>query len=226
LQETGAQKRAVIVGVREAMRTERVAAFSDGVIAIAITLMALELPKPDGASWQALRADAPVLLAYVLSFVYLGIYWNNHHHMLSAVSRVSGSVLWANLHLLFWLSLIPFVTEWISEENFARIPTGAYGVVLLLAAVAYWILQNRLLQAQGPDRRLSAAVGRDVKGKLSPALYVAGILLTFVSRWVGLAVYVIVALMWLVPDRRVERLLTHEAASTGEGEDNPTTARD
>jgi uncharacterized membrane protein len=192
------------------MRTERLAAFSDGVIAIAITVMALELPKPDGASWDALRADAPVLLAYLLSFVYLGIYWNNHHHMLAAVSRVSGSVLWANLHLLFWLSLVPFVTGWISEERFAPIPTGAYGFVLLLAAVAYWILQNRLLRAQGPDLRLRAAVGRDLKGKLSPALYIAGILLTFASQWLGLAVYVIVALIWLIPDRRVERLLADE----------------
>jgi uncharacterized membrane protein len=192
------------------MRTDRLAAFSDGVIAIAITVMALELPKPDGASWDALRADAPVLLAYLLSFVYLGIYWNNHHHMLAAVSRVTGSVLWANLHLLFWLSLVPFVTGWISEEHFEPIPTGAYGFVLLLSAIAYWILEDRLLRAQGPDSRLRAAVGRDLKAKLSPALYIAGILLTLADQWLGLAVYVIVALMWLVPDRRVERMLARE----------------
>src|SRR5690349_6787701 len=153
--------------------------------------MVLELHTPAGTSWHALGHELPVLLAYLLSFVYLGIYWNNHHHMLAAVSRVSGSVLWANLHLLFWLSLVPFVTGWISEEHFAPIPTGAYGFVLLLAAVAYWILQNRLLHAQGPDLRLRAAVGRDLKGKLSPALYTAGILLTFASQWLGLAVYVV-----------------------------------
>jgi uncharacterized membrane protein len=192
------------------MRTGRVEAFSDAVIAIAITVMVLELPKPEGASWSALGRDAPVLLAYLLSFVYLGIYWNNHHHMLAAVSRVSGAVLWANLHLLFWLSLVPFLTGWMSETGFATAPTATYGISLLLSAIAYTVLQAALLRAQGPGSRLSAAVGRDMKGKLSLLLYCLGIVLSFVTPLAGLAVYVIVALMWFVPDRRVERMLDHE----------------
>ncbi|MDQ1513403.1 MAG: potassium channel family protein [Microbacteriaceae bacterium] len=194
------------------MRTARVEAFSDGVIAILITVMVLELHIPKSPSWEALGEDVPVLLAYLLSFVYLGIYWNNHHHMLAAVSRVSGGVLWANLHLLFWLSLVPFTTAWMSENGFATIPTAVYGMVLLLAAIAYFVLQGTLLRAQGPGSRLAAAVGRDLKGKLSPALYCAGIGLSFVNQWLGIAVYVALAVMWFVPDRRVEReLISHHA---------------
>jgi uncharacterized membrane protein len=189
--------------------TGRIEAFSDGVIAILITIMVLELHTPRSPSWEALAEDLPVLLAYLLSFVYLGIYWNNHHHMLAAVSRVSGAVLWANLHLLFWLSLVPFVTAWMSENGFATIPTAVYGLVLLLSAVAYYVLQGTLLRAQGRGSRLAAAVGRDLKGKLSPWLYCVGIALSFLNQWLGIAVYVVVALIWLVPDRRVEREITH-----------------
>lgn len=190
------------------MSKDRLEAFSDGVIAILITIMVLELRRPDGTTWSALRADLPVLLAYVLSFIYLGIYWNNHHHMLAAVHRVSGTALWANLHLLFWLSLVPFVTAWMSENHFPTVPTAVYGVVLLAAALAYYILQTTLLHVEGKGSTLAAAIGADVKGKASPLLYCLGIGLTFANRWLGIAVYVIVALIWLVPDRRVEHVLT------------------
>ena len=190
------------------MPKTRLETFSDGVIAILITIMVLELHTPAGTSWHALRHELPVLLAYVLSFVYLGIYWNNHHHMLAAVSRVSGATLWANLHLLFWLSLIPFSTAWMSENHFPPTPTAVYGVVLLAAAIAYLILQTTLLHAEGEQSRLRAALGSDLKGKISPLLYCLGIALSFVEPWIGLAVYVAVALMWLVPDPRVERHLT------------------
>jgi len=193
------------------MRTGRVEAFSDGVIAILITVMVLELHVPSEPTWKALTAELPVLLAYLLSFVYLGIYWNNHHHMLAAVSRVSGGVLWANLHLLFWLSLVPFVTAWMSETGFATVPTAAYGIVLLLAALAFTLLKNTLLRAQGGDSRLRTAIGRDLKGKVSPILYTVGIGLSFVAEWLGIAAYVLVALIWLVPDRRVERTLGQAA---------------
>ena len=180
-------------------------AFSDGVIAILITIMVLELRTPVGTSWHALGHELPVLLAYALSFVYLGIYWNNHHHMLAAVSRVTGGAMWANLHLLFWLSLIPFSTAWMSEHRFPSVPTAVYGIVLLCAALAYYILQTTLLRAGGESSVLRTAIGSDVKGKISPLLYCLGIGLSFVDRWLALAVYVGVALMWLVPDRRVER---------------------
>src|SRR6201987_2796449 len=186
----------------------RVEAFSDGVIAILITIMVLELHTPAGTSWHALAHELAVLLAYVLSFVYLGIYWNNHHHMLAAVSRVSGATLWANLNLLFWLSLVPFTTAWMSEHHFPPIPTATYGIVLLAAATAYYILQTTLLRAEGEHSKLHAAIGRDLKGKISPLLYCLAIGLAFVDRRLSLAVYVAVALMWLVPDRRVERHLT------------------
>jgi uncharacterized membrane protein len=186
----------------------RLETFSDGVIAILITIMVLELHTPSGTSWHALRHELPVLLAYVLSFVYLGIYWNNHHHMLAAASRVSGATLWANLHLLFWLSLVPFGTAWMSEHHFPATPTAVYGVVLLAAAIAYLILQTTLLRAEGEHSRLRAALGSDFKGKISPLLYCLGIGLSFVDPWIGLALYVVVALIWLVPDRRVERHLT------------------
>ncbi len=189
------------------MTKARLETFSDGVIAILITIMVLELHTPAGTSWHALGHELPVLLAYVLSFVYLGIYWNNHHHMLAAVSHVSGATLWANLHLLFWLSLIPFSTAWMSEHRFPSIPTAIYGVVLLAAAIAYFVLQTTLVRAEGEQSRLRAAVGSDVKGKISPVLYAIGIALAFVNRWLGLAMYVAVAILWLVPDRRVERHL-------------------
>ncbi len=189
------------------MSKERLQAFSDGVLAILITIMVLELRTPDGTDWQALRHELPVLLAYVLSFVYLGIYWNNHHHMLSAVRRVSGGTLWANLHLLFWLSLVPFTTAWMSENDFPTIPVAVYGITLLAAGIAYYILQTVLLRADVEGSLLATAVGRDVKGRGSPLVYSAGIGLSFVNRWVGIALYVLVALVWLVPDRRVERVL-------------------
>jgi uncharacterized membrane protein len=194
----------------------RLEAFSDGVIAILITIMVLELHTPSGTSWQALRHELPALLTYALSFVYLGIYWNNHHHMLAAASRVSGGVLWANMHLLFWLSLIPFSTAWMSEHRFPPTPTAFYGIVLLAASIAYLILQTTLLRAEGEDSRLRVALGSDVKGKASAILYCCGIALTFANRWIGLAVYVAVALIWLVPDRRVERSLTAVSAGPGE----------
>ncbi len=189
------------------MSKTRLEAFSDGVIAILITIMVLELRIPHGASWQALRPLLPVFLTYVLSFVILGIYWNNHHHMLHAAERISGKVLWANQHLLFWLSLVPFVTGWMGENHFAPLPTAAYGVVLLLASVAYYILARTLVAAQGPHSRLAAAMGSDTKGKLSTGLYVAAIPLAFVNQWIADAIYVFVALMWLVPDRRIEAKL-------------------
>jgi uncharacterized membrane protein len=193
----------------------RLEAFSDGVIAILITIMVLELHIPEQTSWHALAHELPVLSAYALSFVYVGIYWNNHHHMLAAASRVSGGALWANLHLLFWLSLVPFSTAWMSEHRFPPVPTAVYGIVLLAAAIAYYLLQLTLLRVEGPASRLRAALGRDVKGKISPPLYCLGIGLSFLDRWLGIAVYVVVALMWLVPDRRLERHLTAGPPATG-----------
>jgi uncharacterized membrane protein len=190
------------------MPTGRLEAFSDGVIAILITIMVLELHIPAGTSWHALGHKLPALLAYVLSFVYLGIYWNNHHHMLAAASRVSGAALWANLHLLFWLSLIPFTTAWMSEHRFPSVPTAVYGIVLLAAAIAYLLLQTMLVRAEGERSQLRAALGPDVKGKISALLYCLAIAAAFADRWLALAVYVAVALIWLVPDRRVERRLT------------------
>ncbi|HEX4427996.1 MAG TPA: TMEM175 family protein [Frankiaceae bacterium] len=190
------------------MSKDRLQAFSDGVIAILITIMVLELHTPKGTDWHALREELPVLLAYVLSFVFIGIYWNNHHHMLSAVNRISGASLWANQHLLFWLSLVPFVTAWMSENHFPPVPVGVYGFVLLAAGVAYYVLQQTLLRAAPDGSMLADAIGRDLKGKLSPLFYCVGIGLTIVNRWLGIAVYIGVALMWLVPDRRVERVLS------------------
>jgi uncharacterized membrane protein len=194
----------------------RLEAFSDGVIAILITIMVLELHIPGGTSWHALGHELPALLAYVLSFVYLGIYWNNHHHMMAAVSRVSGAAMWANLHLLFWLSLVPFSTAWMSEHRFPSVPTAVYGIVLLAAAIGYYVLQMTLLRAEGEHSRLRVAIGSDVKGKISPALYCLGIGLAFANRWAAVAVYVGVALMWLVPDRRVERHLARAPAEPGD----------
>jgi uncharacterized membrane protein len=200
------------------MPTRRAEAFSDGVIAILITVMVLELRTPHGTTWSALRDSVPLLLTYLLSFVYLGIYWNNHHHLLMATERVTGLVLWANLHLLFWLSLIPFTTGWLGENEFAATPAAAYGIVLLAAALAYFGLQTAIIRVQGTDSALARAVGRDLKGKASPLLYALGIGLAAVDRWLSVAVYVIVALMWLIPDRRVERILT---AGPGEQADAP-----
>ena len=185
----------------------RLEAFSDGVIAIIITIMVLELKAPEGHSLSALVPLAPVLLSYVLSFVYVGIYWNNHHHMLSVCHRVSGSALWANLHLLFWLSLFPFTTAWMGENYLAPGPTAAYGAVLLMAAVAYWILEQALIVADGKDSVLRGAIGSDWKGKSSPALYLIGVALTFWRPWVAQLIYVLAALMWLVPDRRIEKIV-------------------
>jgi len=189
----------------------RLEAFSDGVLAIVITIMVLELKVPHDPSLSAVSALLPVFLSYVLSFVYVGIYWNNHHHMLHACTRVTGNILWANLHLLFWLSLLPFVTGWMGENHFAPIPSALYGLVLLCAAVAYWILQQVIIASQGDDSPLRRAVGNDWKGKLSPLLYIGAITLTFFLPWAGQLIYVGVALLWLVPDRRIERTLTHAA---------------
>ena len=189
------------------MPKSRLEAFSDAVIAIVITIMVLELTIPHGTGYAALRPLVPVFFAYLLSFVNLGIYWNNHHHMLFATQRINGSILWANLHLLFWLSLFPFATGWMGENGFASVPTAAYGVVSLLAAIAYFILQTAIIAELGPNSTLAAALGRDLKGKSSPILYIAAIPLAFVSRWIALALYVFVALMWLVPDRRIESML-------------------
>jgi uncharacterized membrane protein len=189
------------------MSKGRLEAFSDGVIAILITIMVLELKVPEGTEWSALVPLIPALLTYLLSFVFLGIYWNNHHHMLQAAHRINGKVLWANLHLLFWLSLVPFVTGWMGENHFAPLPTAVYGFVLLMAAVAFTILQSVLVAAQGPDSRLAAALGSDTKGKVSLALYMAAIPLAFVNQWISDALYVAVALLWLVPDPRIESKL-------------------
>jgi uncharacterized membrane protein len=194
------------------MTKNRLEAFSDGVLAIVITIMVLEMKVPAHADQLAdLRPILPVFLSYVLSFVYLGIYWNNHHHLLHATVRTSGGILWANLHLLFWLSLIPFVTGWMGENSFAPVPTALYGVVLLLSAVAYWVLQRAILVRQGNDSVLATAIGRDVKGRISPVLYLVAIPSAFASPWIAGGLYVLVALMWLVPDKRIERAL--EAAS-------------
>jgi uncharacterized membrane protein len=189
----------------------RLEAFSDGVIAIIITIMVLELKVPSGHALSDLLPLAPVLLGYVLSFVYVGIYWNNHHHMLSTSHRVSGAVLWANLHLLFWLSLFPFTTAWMGESYLAVPPTAAYGVVLLMAAIAYWILQQTLISADGSASVLRRAIGSDWKGKVSPLLYVTGIALTFWRPWSAQLVYVFTALLWLIPDRRIENELGSKA---------------
>ena len=199
------------------MTKGRMEAFSDGVIAIIITIMVLELKVPHGADLGALRPLLPVFSSYALSFVYLAIYWNNHHHLLHAASRVSGAILWANLHLLFWLSLVPFVTHWMGETRFAPAPTAVYGVVLLLAAIAYWILQGRILASEGCDSVLAAALGRDLKGKISPVLYLIAIGVAFVQEWLAGAIYVLVALMWLVPDRRIERALAEARQAAGAG---------
>jgi len=187
------------------MKKGRLEAFSDGVIAILITIMVLELRRPEGATWESLVARVPILLIYVLSFVFLGIYWNNHHHLLQATERINGRVLWANLQLLFWLSLTPFAMAWMGEYPKAALPTAVYGFVLLCAGIAYLILQHEIVAAQGPQSKLRAVLGRDLKGNLSAALYALGIVLAFVDHWIAKAIYVLVALVWFIPDSRIER---------------------
>jgi uncharacterized membrane protein len=192
----------------------RLEAFSDGVIAIIITIMVLEMKVPHGTEFASLRPLWPVFLSYVLSYVNLGIYWNNHHHLLHATERVSGNVLWANLHLLFWLSLFPFVTAWMGENHFAAAPTAVYGVVMLMAAIAYWILLHTILAVHGRHSLLAEAVGPDIKGKLSPLLYLIAIPSAFIREWIAGTLYVVVALMWLIPDRRIERRVASAPTST------------
>jgi uncharacterized membrane protein len=187
----------------------RLEAFSDGVIAILITVMVLEFKVPPEADWQALRALGPTFFTYILSYVFLGIYWSNHHHMLHATARINGKILWANLHLLFWLSLVPLATGWMGEHHFASLPAALYGTLLLASAIAYKILQDQIVRLEGPDSKLARAVGRDVKGKISPVLYLVAIPLAFVQRWAALGIYVLVAIMWLVPDPRIESHLEH-----------------
>ncbi|HZV54418.1 MAG TPA: TMEM175 family protein [Rhodocyclaceae bacterium] len=189
------------------MGKSRFEAFSDGVIAIIITIMVLELKVPHGESIDALAPLIPVFLSYVLSFVYVGIYWNNHHHMLHTSHKVTGPMLWANLHLLFWLSLFPFTTGWMGENHFAAAPSAIYGVVLLMAAIAYWLLQQTIIASQGRESLLKRAVGSDWKGKMSPLIYLIAIPTAFWSPWLSQALYVLVALVWLVPDRRIENAL-------------------
>ena len=187
------------------MGKNRLEAFSDGVLAIIITIMVLEMKVPHGDSMETLAPLVPVFMSYVLSFIYIGIYWNNHHHMVHTVTRVTGGILWANLHLLFWLSLFPFVTGWMGENHFAAAPSALYGGVLLAAAIAYFILQQTIIAEQGPESPLKVMVGRDWKGKLSPIVYLIGIASTFFVSWVAQVLYVLIALVWLVPDRRIER---------------------
>jgi uncharacterized membrane protein len=189
------------------MNTARLEAFTDGVIAIIITIMVLEIHVPQGRDLAALKADVPVLLAYVLSYVNVGIFWNNHHHMLHVTERVDGRVLWANLGLLFWLTLVPFVIRWIDESGFTAAPVAAYGVVLTCAAMGYSILERTIIAVNGPDSRLAAALGTDPKERLSILLYLLGIVMAFVQPWVSIALYIAVTLMWLVPDRRIEQLI-------------------
>ncbi|MER2528017.1 MAG: TMEM175 family protein [Candidatus Competibacter denitrificans] len=192
------------------MQKNRLEAFSDGVLAIIITIMVLELKVPHGEGLEALYPLAPVLLSYVLSFLYVGIYWNNHHHLLHTVKRVKGGVLWANLHLLFWLSLLPFVTGWMGENHFSALPSALYGVVLLMAAIAYWILTQAIIVADGPDSLLAKAIGKDRKGNWSVVAYALAIPLAFVHQSIAQVIYLGVALLWLIPDTRVEKVLTEE----------------
>ena len=189
------------------MGKSRLEAFSDGVLAIIITIMVLELKVPLATDLSALAALLPVFLSYVLSFIYIGIYWNNHHHLLHTVSTVNGGLLWANLHLLFWLSLFPFATGWMGENHFAPVPSALYGLVLLMAAIAYWLLQRSIMRSQGQNSLLARAIGKDLKGKLSPIFYLLAIPSAFVSPWISELLYVLVALMWLVPDHRIEKVL-------------------
>src|SRR5664279_993001 len=187
------------------MEKNRLEAFSDGVLAVIITIMVLELKVPHNSDLTALQPLLPVFLTYLLSFIYLGIYWNNHHHLVKAAQKVTAGIMWANLHLLFWLSLFPFVTGWMGENHFTPVPTALYGAVLLLAAIAYYILQSVIIAAQGPGSRLAVSIGRDLKGKLSPVLYAMAIAASFFRPWIAGCIYVVVALLWLIPDRRIAR---------------------
>ena len=189
------------------MGKDRLAAFSDGIIAIIITIMVLELKAPHGSDWAALAGLVPAFLSYVLSFVYLAIYWNNHHHLLHTVKRVNGMILWANIFLLFWLSLLPLASAWIGENQFATLPTAVYGVALLMPAISYYLLQRSIIRTQGVNSTLAQALGRDFKGKVSVVLYAVAILVAFVNVWISNAIYIFVALMWLIPDRRIEKAL-------------------
>ena len=192
------------------MKKGRMEAFSDGVLAIIITIMVLEMKVPHGVNLASLKPLIPVIVSYVISFIYLGIYWNNHHHLMHTVVHVSGGVLWANLHLLFWLSLVPFVTGWMGENNFAKIPVAMYGVVLLMAAIAYYILQSRILKEHGKQSILAKAIGKDLKGKISPILYVAAIISSFFNSLIAGGIYILVALIWLIPDKRIEKIFNEE----------------
>jgi len=192
------------------MGKDRLAAFSDGVIAIIITIMVLELHVPHGADWAALTAIVPGFLAYILSFIYVAIYWNNHHHLLHTVARVDGVILWANANLLFWLSIIPVATAWMGQNLLSPLPTAIYGATLLMPAIAYYLLQRAIIHRHGEQSVLAKALGRDLKGKLSPVFYIAGIVLAFVSPWLSMGLYVLVAIMWLVPDRRIEEIIGRE----------------
>ncbi len=189
------------------MTKNRLEAFSDGVLAIIITIMVLELKVPHGTELESLKPLIPYFFSYVLSFVFLAIYWNNHHHMMHTVKKVNGGILWANMHLLFWLSLIPFVTGWMGENNFAPMPVALYGVDLLMAAIAYYILQTLILKIHGKDSLLARAVGKDFKGKASPIMYIIAIISSFFNEWIAGGIYVLVALMWLIPDKRIERII-------------------
>ena len=201
------------------MGKNRLEAFSDGVLAIIITIMVLELKVPHATDWHAIEPLVPVFFSYLLSFVYVGIYWNNHHHMLHAITRVSGAAMWANLHLLFWLSLVPFVTGWMGENHYEALPTAAYGTVLLMAAIAYTMLQTVLTWQRDHNAALASAIKRDGKGKLSMVLYVSAIPLAFVATWAAITIFAVVALIWLIPDRRIERVLAdhHEETLTRAG---------
>ncbi len=190
------------------MNKNRLEAFSDGVLAIIITIMVLEIKVPHGTEFSDLAPLLPIFLSYTLSFIYIGIYWNNHHHMLHTVTKVSGSILWANLHLLFWLSLVPFVTGWIGENNFSPKPMALYGVILLMAAIAYVVLQGQILKNHGKDSLLAKSIGKDIKGKISPVLYILGIGSSWISEWLAGGFYVLVALIWLIPDKRIEKNIT------------------
>lgn len=192
------------------MNKTRLEAFSDGVLAIIITIMVLELKVPEGIDFSAVKPLFPKFLSYILSFIYVGIYWNNHHHMMHTVKQVTGGILWANLHLLFWLSLIPFVTAWIGENNFASFPMLMYGIILLMSAIAYFILQWQILKKHGPNSVLSKAIGSDLKGKISPVLYVIGIICANFNPIISGLIYIAVALMWLIPDKRIEKIIDSE----------------
>lgn len=186
------------------MQKGRLEAFSDGVLAIIITIMVLEIKVPHGNDLSVLKPLIPIIISYILSFIYLAIYWNNHHHMMHTVKYVTGDILWANLHLLFWLSLVPFVTGWMGENHFDPLPMALYGVILLMAAIAYWILQNRILKAHAPNSLLAKAIGKDTKGKISPILYIIAIGSTYFSQWIAGCIYILVAIMWIIPDKRIE----------------------